>query len=128
MESFHRQQPQISQLVCDNSDFLRALARTKSCRRKRKLLKHATTSQLLSISEICLNILCSRFRLTTRQQKRLLPYADFVRGLARKRTEKSARHFLVQKGSGIGGLFAAILTPILIDLAKSAFSSKTNSE
>lgn len=113
---------QISQLVCENADFLRALARTKSPKRQRKLLKNANSSQLLSIAEICVNILGSRFHLTTRQRKRLLPYAEFVRGLARKRTERGARQFLVQKGSGLGGVFAALLTPILIDLAKSAFN------
>ncbi|KAL3075585.1 hypothetical protein niasHT_034952 [Heterodera trifolii] len=61
--------------------------------------------------------------MTTRQRKRLLPYASFVRTLARRRTEKGARKLLVQTGSGLGGVFAALLTPILIDLARTAINS-----
>ncbi|KAL3094551.1 hypothetical protein niasHS_005221 [Heterodera schachtii] len=51
--------------------------------------------------------------MTTRQRKRLSPYASFVRTLARRRTEKGARKLLIQTGSGLGGVFAALLTPIL---------------
>lgn len=112
-------QAQIGQVVSDNVSFLRSLAHTKSSRKRKQLLKHANSDQLLALVEICLNILCSRFKLTTRQKKRLLPYADFVRRLSRKRTEQGARKILIQKGSGIGGLFAALLTPIVLDIARS---------
>lgn len=117
-------QPKISEIVTRNSTFLHSLARTKSFRKRRRLLKNADANQLLSLVEICLNILCSRFKLTTRQKKRLMPYADFVRRLARKRTERGARKILVQKGSGLGGVFAALLTPVLIELARS-FATKS---
>lgn len=110
--------PKISQLIFDNAEFLKALARTRSIRKRKRLLKYAGADQLLALVEICLNILLARFRLTTRQRKRLLPHAEFVRKLARRRTERSARQLLVQKGSGIGGLFASLLTPIIIELAK----------
>lgn len=90
----------IGQVVCDNVHFLRALARTKSEVKRRRLLKHAGTNQLLDIVEICLNILCSCFQLTTRQKNRLIPYANFVRQIGRKRSEQSARKILNQKGSG----------------------------
>lgn len=89
------------------------------------MLKHATADQLLALVEICLNILNSQFRLTTRQRSRLLPYADFLRKLARRRTERGARKHLVQTGSGIGGLFAALLTPVLLDLARNAINSSS---
>lgn len=118
----------VSQVVSDNTHFLRSLARTKSSRKRKRILKHAGAEQLLALVEICLNILCSRFKLTTRQKKRLLPYADFVRRLARKRTERGARKILVQKGSGVGGLFAALLTPILVDLARSVYKNSTTDQ
>lgn len=111
---------EIGQKVLDNANFLKALARTKSARKRKRLLKKADTNQLLAIAEICLNIVSSRFKLTTRQKKRLLPYADFVRRVSRLRSARGARHLIVQKGSGIGGVFAALITPILIELARNA--------
>lgn len=110
-------QTKIGQIVFDNENFLRTLARTKSSRKRQRLLRSATTQQLLSIVEICLNIIIARFRLTTRQKKRLMPYAHFVRKIARLETERGAKKILNQHGNGIPfGFFAALLTPILIGL------------
>ncbi|CAK5045282.1 unnamed protein product [Meloidogyne enterolobii] len=51
-----------------------------------------------------------------------MPYAQFVRRLSRSRSEGGARKLLrktvFQRGSGIGGVFAALLTPILIEIGK----------
>lgn len=113
----------IGQRIQDNSDFLKKLARTKSAKKRKRILKRADTNQLLAIAEICLNIVSSRFKLTTRQKKRLLPYADFVRRVSRLRSARGARHLIVQKGSGIGGVFAALITPVLIELARNAIKS-----
>jgi hypothetical protein len=39
--------------------------------------------------------------------------------MSRLRSERGARKLIVQKGSGAGvGLFAALFTPILLELAK----------
>lgn len=116
----------IGPIVVDNFDFLKALARTKSARKRKRLLKKAGTNQLLAIAEICLNIVCSRFKLTTRQKKRLVPYADFVRRVSRLRSERGARKLIVQKGSGIGGVFAALITPVLLELARNAIKGKNS--
>ena len=117
-KSFVQSNSKISPLVCNNKNFLLHLARTKSQNKRKRLLKSACASELLALVEICLNILRSRFNLTTRQKKRLLPYADFVRRLSRARSERGARKLVVQTGSGIGALFPALLTPILIELAR----------
>jgi len=106
-----------SQLICENKDFLRSLALTKSERRNRKILRKADTSQLLSIVEICLNIVKSRFNLNTRQKNRLLPHVEFIRKMSRARSERGVRKVLRQKGGGVG-VFAALLTPVLIELAR----------
>src|SRR5688572_13497294 len=87
--------------VCDQFAFLKLLARTRSLRKRKRLLKRATSSELLALCEICLNIVRQRFQLTTRQRKRILPYADFVRRCGRARSERGARRLLVQKGTGI---------------------------
>ena len=108
----------IPESIKSNIDFLRSLARTRSERKRKRLIKQATPEQLLALVEISLNIVKSCFTLTTRQRKRLLPYADAVRRLARLRTEQSARKFLVQRGGGIitGGLLSALLTPIVLEI------------
>lgn len=114
--------PKIGPLIYDNIDFLKTLAKTKSVNKRKKILKAATTSQLLSLVEISSNILKARFRLTARQKKRILPYADFVRKLARVRSERSAKN-IVQKGSGIS-VYPALLIPIILEVAKTLLSNK----
>lgn len=110
---------EFSPLVCSNIAFLKALAKTKSDRKKRQILRRATTAQLLCIVEICLNLVKNRFLgLSARQKTRIIPYLDFVRRMSRVRTEHGARK-MVQKGEGVGaGVFAAILAPIIVEFAK----------
>ena len=91
--SSFRQSPltnSIGSNVCQNINFLKLLARTRSIRRQKKLLSLASTSELLSIVEVALNIIKGRFNLTTRQKNRLVPFADFVRSLSRVKSEKGA--------------------------------------
>jgi hypothetical protein len=118
------EQPQISQLIHQNAEFITKLARSKSTQKRQRLLKNATTKELLALAEICLNIVSSRFQLTTRQRKRLMPYAEWVRRMSRMKSDRGARKFATQKGSGIQGLFAALLTPILIELLRNKLAIK----
>jgi len=108
--------PKFGPLIYDNIEFLKSLAKTKSVNKRKKILQQSTTSQLLSLVEICLNILKSRFTLTTRQKKRILPYADFVRKLSRVRSERAAKN-IVQKGSGLS-VYPALLTPIILEVVR----------
>ena len=109
----------IGQIVKDNLQFLKLLAKTRSLTKRRKLLKKASTDQLLSLTEICYNIVRDQFKLNKRQKSRLLPFADFVRRVSRLKTEKGARRTVIQQGSGLPvGLFPALLTPIIIELTK----------
>jgi hypothetical protein len=118
-----KQNIKINQIVYDNIDFLKNLAKTRSLNKQKEILHKANTSQLLALAEICLNIVKTRFILTNRQKKRLLPYADFVRKLSRVRSEKAAKK-VVQKGTGSASLFSALLTPIIIELTKYLLESK----
>ncbi|KAL7079539.1 hypothetical protein ACQ4LE_001220 [Meloidogyne hapla] len=114
----------ISQIVKNNYPFLKQLAKTRSLHKRKRLLKQATIGQLLSLSEISLNIVKNRFQLTKRQKGRLVPFADFVRRIGRVRTERGARRIVIQKGNGLPlGLFPALLTPIIIELAKNLSST-----
>lgn len=118
----------IPNFVCSNIGFLRTLAATKSAEKKKQILKRATTDQLLAIIEICLNVVRNRYvRLTGRQKSRLLPFVDTVRRISRVRSERGARHLLIQKGAGFPGFYAALLTPIIIEIVKHFSSSKDNS-
>ncbi|KAL3071663.1 hypothetical protein niasHS_016338 [Heterodera schachtii] len=98
----------VGQLIKENAHWLCAFARTKSSKKCKKFIRKASTGQLLELVEICLNLVASRFRLTTRQKKRLMPYVNTVRRMSRARSERGARRVLVQKGAGFGGLFAAL--------------------
>lgn len=112
----------ISPYVLDNYDFLCAMARTRSAKKRRKLLKRATTTQLLSLVEIALNVVKGCFRITTRQKSRMIPFADLIRRMSRTRSERGARRLMLeQRGGGVlnPGFFAALLTPIILDLARS---------
>jgi hypothetical protein len=119
---------QFSPTIADNHQFLRSLAKTRSTPRRKRLLKSATTQQLLSLVEIALNILRNRFRLTHRQKNRMLPFAQFIRRLGRIRSERGARKLVVQKGNGLPiAAFASFLTPVIIELARSlSASSRTD--
>ncbi|CAK5086046.1 unnamed protein product [Meloidogyne enterolobii] len=108
----------VSQLIQENVDFLKELSKTKSERKKRRLIKLSNTNQLLAIAEICLNVVKSRLQLNARQKKRLMPHINFVRQMSRARSERGARQILRQKGTGIG-VFAALITPVLMELARS---------
>jgi hypothetical protein len=123
---FKMQNVQINPLIHENIKFIKQLATTKSLQKRRRLLKHATPKELLALAEICLNIVSTRFKLTTRQRKRLIPFADWLRKMSRMRSEQGARKFAVQKGSGANGLFAALLTPIIIELARNIIKGDKN--
>uniref|UniRef100_A0A914LBI4 Uncharacterized protein n=1 Tax=Meloidogyne incognita TaxID=6306 RepID=A0A914LBI4_MELIC len=86
------------------------LAKTKSQRKLQHLLRLTNTDQLLAISEICLNIIKARLKLTPRQKKRLIPYADFVRKMSRIRSEVGARKILNQKRRRCGHVRSIIDT------------------
>jgi len=117
---------QISPLIYENIDFLKSIVKTKSINKRKKILRKATTSQLLSLVEISLNILKSRFKLTARQKNRILPYTDFVRKLSRARSEKGARN-LVQKGGGLSAL-PAIITPIILEVLRNIITNSNGSK
>jgi hypothetical protein len=104
----------LGQNITNNQTFLKRLWRCSSEKGRWRLLRKATSSELLSLVEICANILrpdC--FLLHRRQREKLVPHADRIRRLARKRTDTGARRFLIQEGSG--PFFAALLGPIILE-------------
>jgi hypothetical protein len=102
-----------SPYIIENVDYLNKLAKTKSEKRRHTLLLKATPEQILSIVEICANILKHNFSLTNRQRKRLSKYAENYRSIARSRTERTARNRIQEGGQlAIGALLAPVLSVI----------------
>ena len=111
----------IGQRVIDNFDFLTKLSKTSSLKKRRHLLSGAGCEELLTLVEICLNILNGNFCLSAKQKKKLQPFAKEIRQLARVRCERSARNLtLAQTG---GSLFTPLLAPILIEAARYLISN-----
>jgi hypothetical protein len=126
----------IGDCVLKNADFIRQLALKKpssssssfllssKCHNFRKhLLRDANSDQLLTIVEICYNILRSRLPLSKGQRRTLIKQANIVRSLSRTRSVEGARRLLIrsenQKGRGLPAIayvLANILLPILTNL------------
>lgn len=101
--------------VLSNKEFLTNLCRTKSEKKRSRMIHEPTSEQLFAIAEIALNVLKGRLPLTNKQRERLIPYASFVRKLSRARSENSARQ-VVQVGGG--PLLASLITPVLIEIGR----------
>ena len=117
-------------------DFIVGLGKTSSTRKRIRLLRAATSDQLLALIESAWNILRNRnFVLKQRQIERLRAAANQIRALSRARTAKTARRILLkseeaaaaatnnnQTGNGlpvaaavlpVASLLANILLPLL---------------
>jgi hypothetical protein len=103
----------IGSSVKQNFNFLKRLCRSTSDRQRWRLLSSASKEQLLAIVEICSNILSNDFLLLESQRSKIIPHADLIRAVSRKRTERSARKVLRQHGTG--AFFGALLAPIIAE-------------
>lgn len=110
-----KQTCKVGNRVIRNLAFLKKIAYMRSKKRILRQLDHATPDELLAIVEIASNILSSNFCISTRQRKNLYPYADYIRKLARIRSEKGARK-IIQKGEG--SFIPALLLPVVIEVAR----------
>ncbi|KAL3108860.1 hypothetical protein niasHT_015036 [Heterodera trifolii] len=85
----------VGQRVLDNYEYLKSLGRTTSHKKRRHLLSTADCEELLTLVEICLNLLNGSFCLTRKQKQKLLPFANTIRRLARVR---------ITAREGVGGV------------------------
>lgn len=106
----------IGERVLDNYDFLKKVARCRSEKKRMDLLHNATSNELLALIEISSNILKGNFCLTSKQKKRISPYASYLRELSRIRSEKGAKRF-VRNQKGGQAVLGALLAPILVEAA-----------
>ena len=108
--------------ILENYSFLRQIAKSKSDSKRMKTLRNASKDELLALVEICSNILSSNFNLTTRHKNKITPFANYIRKLARIRSESAARKIVVQKGSG--AFLPALLIPVIAEAARYLISSQ----
>jgi hypothetical protein len=103
--------------VLENYTFLKKIATSKSTKRRLSLLRNASTDELLCLVEVASNLLKkdSKFPLTERHKNKLTPHIDYLRKLARIRSEKGARR-IVQEGNGL--FFPSLLIPIIGEAAR----------
>jgi hypothetical protein len=112
--------------INENFKFLKKLCRCRSDKSRWRLLKGASEEELLSIVEICSNLIRPHcFYLRQRQKSLLQPYANHVRKLSRIRTEAGARRYTVQHGTG--PFFAALLTPIIAEASRHILTNLVSS-
>ena len=108
--------------ILENYSFLRKIAKSKSDRKRLNALRNANRDELLAIVEVCSNLLSSNFNLTTRQKKKIVPFASYIRKLARIRSESGARKIVVQTGSGI--FLPSLLIPVIAEATRYLISSQ----
>ncbi|KAL3093888.1 hypothetical protein niasHS_004728 [Heterodera schachtii] len=88
-----------------------SLGRTTSHKKRRHLLSTAGCEELLTLVEICLNLLNGSFCLTRKQKQKLLPFANTIRRLARRRrvicSAKMANKLILLPFDHYRGLVAA---------------------
>lgn len=105
--------------IKQNSKFLIQLGGAyRSKKLSNTLLQKASSQELLSIVEICWNILRERLPITVKQRKQLIKKAPLIRKISRIRSEKSAKN-LFQTGRGIpaaAALVASLIIPLLSEI------------
>ena len=108
--------------VLENYKFLRKIAKSRSEKRRLSLLQNATRDELLTLVEVASNILSTKFSLTNREKNKLAPHANYLRSLARARSEKRAKR-IVQHGNGF--ILPALLLPIISEATRLILSKAT---
>lgn len=121
----------VGERILRNFEFLNKLAHTNSIKKRWPLVERATRDELLSIVEICANILSSDFVLTKAKKKRLMPFANLVRALSRARSEKRVKTIIKKKFAedlnqkGKGAFLTALLAPVLIEAGRMLYKHFT---
>ena len=98
-----------------NQAFLHLLARSTS-ERRRLLLKHATKDELMSLFEICLNILRGNLNIKGKDYTKLKKERHLISQLANRRVTFNKKKKLINQKGGFIGTLASIAVPALAQL------------
>ena len=97
--------------VTNNKDLFKKLSKTRSEKKKNKIIKAANPEAILGLIEIIHNVLKANYPLSLKQRKKLSKHANFYRHVSRARTESTAKKRL-QKGGSVAAI-GTILAPVL---------------
>jgi hypothetical protein len=99
-----------------NINFLAELKLASPAGRK-KILTKSGSKEIATISEICKNLLNSKFPLTPKEKRRLCRFKKFIRRLAsRKINYKKKKLALIQRGGFLLPLILSTVAPIIANL------------
>jgi superfamily I DNA/RNA helicase len=111
-----KERQNVGERIIKNFNFLKKIAKTHSTKKWKALINNANSDELLSLTEISSNILSGQFKLTQKQRQKLLPFANYIRKIARARSEKGARKIYSNQQGG-QAVIGALLAPILVEAA-----------
>lgn len=98
----------MSKLVKENLYFMNMIAKTPSKRQVQQLLDTITKGQLLSLTEVALNLLEGNIPLSKQHKKRLAKYKHFIRQLGAKDVSlKRKRLALCHRATAVSALLKA---------------------
>lgn len=112
----------VGKRVRQNFSFLYKLCSTKSPKQRCDDVQRAKLNQLLSIMDVCANIMWKNFKLSKRRSMSLNRYNKAMKRLKRAKSRPEILK-AIQYGEGIHhgrGFLPTLLLPVLIELAASA--------
>uniref|UniRef100_A0A2L2YW30 Uncharacterized protein n=1 Tax=Parasteatoda tepidariorum TaxID=114398 RepID=A0A2L2YW30_PARTP len=101
--------------VCNERtlELMKLISKTKHCK---SLLKKCSKSEIKTLCECVLNVLCGNIPLTKSQKNKLAPHKESLRKLSKKKLSLyKKKKILVQKGEG----FLSFLLPAAISVISS---------
>lgn len=101
-----------SKKINSNINFLKFLS-TCNVKQRKAILKLATKDEILSLTEVCINLLGGNIELTLSERKRLKKHSKTIRGVSGKIPFTQKKKLLVQRG----GFLPLLLAPLLSVLA-----------
>ena len=94
-----------------------------STRDQKQLIKGANREMLEAFSEICLNLMKKKVKLSPGQVKQLRPFEEEIYQLALKKHSVTKKKEIIQTGGFLGALLGTVL-PALISTVIAATSNK----
>lgn len=106
-----------------NLSFIKTLIKTKSDENRKKILANASEDEIFALMDAGYNVLRFNFPLKPSQRRKLATRAKLLRSLSKKRNAESGRRILQ---SGDGGMFIALLAPVVAEVARHLISAIKN--
>jgi len=106
-----------------NIPFVKLLLKEKDEKNRQQMIKNAGTDEIFALMDAAYNILNFKFPLTPKQRRKLAGFAKSLRHLAKKKTADQGRR-IIQKGRG--PLIAALLVPVVAEVARHIISRITS--